>query len=124
PGRKRDAPPGTWNPDDTPRTPRLQGKDRGADRSQGTEPLLERRGRGPVGRSRGHRHGRGARRLRLADAAPPRPHESSRVGAAERLAGWSQRPAPERDRSLAPSWARAGRAAGEGATGGGGGRER
>src|SRR5438552_7388534 len=69
-----------------------------------------------MGRSRGHRHGRGGRRLRLANAAPPRPHESSRARAAERLARWSQRPVPERDRTLAASWARGRRDAEEEAT--------
>src|SRR5262249_61926651 len=65
-------------------------------------PLLARGRRGPVGRPGRDRHGRGARRLRLADAAGPRPHEPSRAGTARRLAGRSQRPVPERARPLAP----------------------
>jgi 5'-nucleotidase len=55
----------------------------------------------PVGRSGRHGHGRGARRLRLADAAAPGSHESSSAGPARRLAGRPQRAVPHRDRPTA-----------------------
>src|SRR6185369_10134323 len=89
------------NPDDAPRSPGLQGKDRRAGRSARAQPLLDRRRRGALGRSGRHRHGRGARRVRLADTAAPRPDEPPRSGAAWRMAGRSQCPVPERDRPRA-----------------------
>src|SRR2546428_35805 len=90
------------DPVDAPGAPRVPGQDHGTGRPSRSKPLLARRRGGEVGGSRRHRHGRGARGLRLADAAPPRPHQSSRAATAQRLVGRPERPAPERDRACAP----------------------